>query len=384
MRKKVRGHIRKRGKASWAVVVDLPRGPDGKRRQKWVSVRGTKKDAERVLRGLLTELDKGAYVEPQKLTVGEFMERWLRDCARGRVSPGTFETYQVMAREHIIGGPIGRIPLAELRPLHIQELYAAMLERGLSPSTVNYVHILLRQALGHAVRWQMLARNPAEAVDAPRRERKEMRALDAAQVQALVRGIKDLRLLVPVVLAVGCGLRRSEITGLRWEDVDFQGGRLHISQTVQRLAGKGLVPLPTKTHRSRRAVALPAAVAAILKAWRKQQAQERLAAGPAWRETGLVCTAPGGGPLEPDWITKQFRKAAGELGLPPVRFHDLRHTHATLLLKANVHPKVVSERMGHAQVGVTLDVYSHVLPGMQEEAALAIDQILRAASPPAV
>ena len=377
----MKGHIRKRGKSSWAVVLDMGRDADGKRRQKWHSISGNRKDAQRELARLLNELNTGAYVEPSRMTISEFLDRWLADYAKPKVSPKTFERYQEMTDGHIRPA-LGSYLLPKLAPLHIQAFYSHALAAGrkdgrggLSAQSVVHFHRLLHKALAQAVKWQLLARNPVDAVEPPRAERKEMRALDEDETANLLGLLAENRLYMPTMLAVTTGLRRGEILGLRWGNVDLVAGTLTVVQSLEQTKD-GLRLKTPKTQRSRRSVALPAMTTAALRLHRSKQAEERLALGPVYDDEGFVCARPGGASWAPDVFSTAFAACVRRSGMKPFRFHDLRHTHASHLLRAGVHPKIVSERLGHSSVGITLDTYSHVLPGMQEGAVQLLDAAL--------
>jgi integrase len=387
----MKGHLRKRGPGVWAVVVELPRDPEGRRRQKWHTVHGTKAEAERELRRILRELDTGLYADPERLLVRDYLARWLSDHAKPNCSVRTYERYQELIQSYI-DPRVGHLPLAKLRPLHIQAMEADLLEggrtrrqeggpAGLSARTVLHVHRVLSTALRQAVRWQLLARNPAEAVRPPRPTRAPVQALDEEQTARLLAAAKGSPLhapvLAPVLVAVMTGLRRGELLALRWSDVDLEAATLSVAQTL-RVTHSGLVFAPPKTGKSRRLLALPPLVVETLREHRTRQLEERLRLGPVWEEHGLVFPGPDGRPWHPDTFTSAFRALCPRAGVK-VRFHDLRHSHATQLLKAGVHPKIVSERLGHSTVGITLDIYSHLLPGMQEEAVGRLEAALRAA-----
>jgi integrase len=377
----MKGHIRKRGKNSWAVVIFLGRDPSGKQHRKWHAVRGTRRDAQRELARLMNEINTGAYVEPARMTLSEFLDRWLADYAKPKVSPKTYERYQEMIDGHIRPALGGRL-LPKLAPLHIQSFYSRKLadgrkdaRGGLSAQSVVHFHRLLHRALAQAVRWQLLARNPVDAVEPPRAERQEMRALDEHETASLLSSLGGSRLYMPTLLAVSTGLRRGEILGLRWENVDLAASTLTVVQALEQTK-EGLRFKSPKTHRSRRSIALLAMAVEALRSHRAGQAEEKLALGPAYDDHDLVCPRPDGGPWPPDVFSTAFAAFVRRSGMKPFRFHDLRHSHATHLLKAGVHPKVVSERLGHSAIGITLDTYSHVLPGMQEDAVRLIDVAL--------
>lgn len=228
------------------------------------------------------------------------------------------------------------------------------------------------------MKWELLARNPADAVEPPQPVHQEMQVLDETETATLLGEIENSRLYVPVLLAITTGLRRGEILGLRWSDVDLIKGSVMVVSSLEQTV-EGLNLKSPKTHRSRRAVALPPLAVDALRTHRAEQAAERLAIGSNYNDNGLVCPAPGGSPWRPDVFSASFTKAIRRMDIRQVRFHDLRHSHATHLLRAGVHPKVVSERLGHSSVGITLDTYSHVLPGMQQDAVKLIDAALVAA-----
>ena len=377
------GHIRRRAK-KWAIVVELGRTAAGKRQQRWHSGYHRRKDAERDLPRILREMQTGTYVDPTKLTVGEYLEHWLDAFAKHNVAPKTYEGYAEFIQLYI-SPAIGHLPLTKLQPLHLQSYYSEMLrsgrrrgEGGLSAQTVLHHHRVIRQALQQAVRWQILARNPADAVEPPKPPAREMTALSEEHTAALLSVAKATRQHLPILLAVSTGLRRGEVLGLRWDDVDLEQGSLTVRQCLQRTRG-GLSFVPPKTQRSRRTVALPAFAVERLVQYRGEQAEEILRLGPAYQDDDLVIAREDGSPWSPDAFSKAFRALARKADLPRMTFHCLRHTHASQLCKAGVHVKVISERLGHSTVGITLDLYSHLLPGMDEDAAQRIDTALGAA-----
>ena len=386
----MRGHIVQRAPGSWSIVLNLGQDENGKYKQKWVTVKGTKKEAQRELSRLLRELDTGTYVEPAKLTVGQFLDRWLSDCARLTVSGKTYERYAQIVGTNI-NPALGHLQLGKLQPLHVQGFYAEALTAGrrdgraggLSPTTVLQFHRILREALQQAVKWQLLARNPADMVDPPRAAKPEQRALCPEGTRRLFEEVRNSTLYLPVILAAATGMRRGEICGLRWEDLVLRpaacppSGTLHVRRSLE-VTKAGLVFKPPKTAKGRRSIALPALAVETLLSHRERQAELRELLGPAWKDYGLVVAEADGSPRNPDLLSWQYANwMKRHPHLPRIRFQDLRHTHATLLLLQGENPKVVSERLGHSSVQITLDVYSHVLPGMQEGAASRLDAALR-------
>jgi integrase len=377
----MRGHIRRRGNGAYAVIIDLGRNADGKRRQKWHNVRGTKKDAEAELVKQLNALQTGSYVEPTRITVGQFLRRWLDDFAKSKVAAKTFERYDEIVRLHLSPN-IGHIRLARLHPLQIQELYSKMLKEGrkdghggLSARTVLHHHRVLREALQQAVRSLLLSRNPADAVQPPRSEREEVGTLDSKQASQLLALAKGTRLYLPILIALATGARRGEILALRWKDVDLPSGSATILQSLEQTKSGTRFKSP-KTKRSARSIQLPAFAVVALKQHKAEQAAQRLKVGEAYQDLGLVVARPDGLPWNPGSFTANFVAFAKRHGFEGLTYHHLRHTHATLLLGLNVHPKIVSERLGHSHIGLTMDTYSHVMPNMQREAAEMIDAVL--------
>lgn len=369
------GRIRRRGADSWEITVDLGNDAQGRRLRKFFTVRGKRSDADRKLREVMAALDRGLPVDTSKITVAEFMERWLKDYATPHTRPRTAESYRVIARVHIVPH-IGQLPLQKLQPADIQRMEAAILASGRSANTVQHVHRTLSQALKHAVKWGLLWRNPAQAVDAPRFARRETQVPDVAAVNAVLRMADATEYGAVLSFLAYTGCRRAEALGLRWQDVDMERGAASIVQTLHRVNGQGIVVLPPKSAKGRRAIALDQHTVALLRRHRTAQAERRLRLGDVYQNNGLVFAGPLGKPLDPATLTHVWQRVARKSGLSGVRLHDLRHFHATMLLSQGVHPKVVQERLGHATISITLDTYSHVVPGMQEAAAEAFAQAM--------
>jgi integrase len=321
-------------------------------------------------------------MEPDKTTMAQFLDRWL-DHIKTQVSPRSHERYVEIARK-ILAPLLGALILSKLQPAQISGAYVKALKSGrrdgqggLAPRTVHHMHRILKQALGQAVKWQMLTRNPADAVDPPKVERQSMNTYDMPQTAALLDAVRDTRMFIPTVLAVLCGLRRGEVAAVRWRSVDLAAASMSVVESAEQTKA-GIRYKEPKSGRAR-TVALSATVIEELKAWRVRQAQELLRIGSRPDGNTFVVTKADGSPLQPLSLTHEWVRVLGTTKLPRIRFHDLRHAHATHMLASGVHPKVASERLGHSKVGITMDLYSHVMPGMQDDAVAKVDAALRAA-----
>jgi integrase len=330
------------------------------------------------------ELD-AAPITPQPAagTVDAYLSQWLAH-AKGRVRGKTYEGYGGMLRLYL-SPALGGVPLRDLTPLHLQDLYSGLLARGLSGGTVLNLHLVLVQAFGQAARWGLVAVSPAAGVQPPRPRRPEMAVVDAPLAERILGAVCGTSFELPVAMAICTGMRRGEILGLRWKDLDPDYSVAHVRRSLQTTGGALRFEEP-KTRRSRRAVDLPETLRPYLDRQKAAQGTRR-AACPDWSDLDLVIDGGNGRPVNPDTLSSGWYRFARRRGLPHIRFHDLRHAHATLMLLQGVHPKVVSERLGHASVGITLDTYSHVLPTMQAEAVRAFDSLFttphRVALPPA-
>ncbi|MDI3269345.1 MAG: site-specific integrase, partial [Bacillota bacterium] len=313
--------------------------------------------------------------DPSRETLAQFLHRWMETVQKHQVRACTYEEYAKMIR---IAPTLGPIRLDKLQLAHLQALCATKLQQGLSANTVRIIHAILRKALAQGVKWGLLARNPAEAVDRPRIQRRDMPTLSVEEVQAFLAAAKEDRLYALYVLAITTGMRQGELLGLRWEDVDLKAGRLYVRRQLVWLRYAEPALSEPKTAKGRRTVELPGLAVEALRQHRKQQAKERLLAGPAWQDWGLVFTTRLGTPIHPSNLrTRSFQPLLKKAGLPLIRFHDLRHTHASLLLAAGVHPKLVQERLGHATVGITLDVYSHTVPPLHRQVVGIVEGLLK-------
>jgi integrase len=339
----------------------------------------TRADVAAKLAKALADRDGGLVFDSGTLTVGEYLDRWLKDSVQDTVRVTTYERYAEIVKLHI-EPVIGRIKLKALTPTHLQGLYRDRLDAGLSPATVNKIHVVLHKALKQAVRWSLIPRNVTEAVTAPRPAPEEVRPLDAGQVTTLLRAAREAgdRLEALYVLAVSTGARQGELLALKWEDVDFERKTLRLRRTLTR--NKGTITLgQPKTAKSRRTVPLTARAVAALKHHKAAQNEERLRLAGLYEDRGLVFANEAGGIVNPSNLRQRsFARLLKLAGLPEtVRFHDLRHTCATLLLSRGQHPKLVQELLGHANISITLDTYSHVIPGMGDHTARAMEDALK-------
>jgi integrase len=364
----MKGHVRERGKGHWYAVLDI-RDPAGKRRRKWISLQAKGKRAAQIeCAALITEIQKGTAVEQSRLTVSTYLEQWLEH-VRPNVAAKTHERYSGIVRANIAPA-IGTVVLTKLQPITISTAYSAALAR-LSPRSVQHMHRVLSQACKQAVRWRLLARNPCDDCDPPRIERRDMKVWNVETISTALQLAQSWRVHIPMVLAALCGLRRGEIAALRWRHVDLDRAQLSVVESAEQT--KAGVRYKAPKNGKGRTVALPVMVVSELRAHRLRQAQELLQLGVRLNDETFVCAREDGEALQPNSIGHAWDRFLASTELPRIRFHDLRHSHATIMLKSNIHPKIVSERLGHSRVALTMDTYSHVIPGMQEGAAAAID-----------
>jgi integrase len=368
----MRGTVERYG-SGWRYRVELAHDPaTGHRR---FSTKGgflTERDARRALNRVLVAIDDGVHPGRTRIVTTDYLGEWV---ARAKVDlkPTTAAGYghavQTLAKA------FGAVRLQDLTPLMIEGLYSQLLDRGFAPKTVRNIHMVLHRALADAERLGLIARNPARSAHAPSVSRKEQGTWSPEQLSQFL-GITARDPLHGVfVLLATTGMRRGEVVGLRWVDVDLDRGVVSVVHTITTVHGRP-VESTTKTAKSRRRVSLDATSVAVLRLHRAAQREQRLQLGPGWADHGLVFCRYDGSPLHPDYVTRRFRTLVEETGLPRIRLHDLRHTYATLALQAGVHPKVVSERLGHATVGITLDLYSHVAPSLDQQAAEVVAGLL--------
>ena len=368
----MRGCITKR-KSSWAFVIDIGKDPkSGKRKQKWKSGFATKKEAEIALANVLAELGRtGEYTEPSNEFFGDFLLMWLEH-RKNQVRPGTFKTAKWLIHNYIIPN-IGAISISKLAPIHLQSLYDE-LRKKLSTQSIVHCHRTIKMALEDACTWGKIPKNVANLVKPPKIVAEKFRVWDEGQLRTFLEIARSHRLYIAFLLAASTGMRQGEILGLRWKDIDFEKATLSVSQALAR-DHKGFMLGEPKTSSSRRTIALPLNVIRALKQHRKLQLAEKLAAE-RYEDHGLVVQTLVGTPVSPRNFARVWYSLLKRAGVPKIRFHDLRHTHATLMLKQGTHPKIVSERLGHSSIQVTLDTYSHLLPNMQAAAAESFGKLL--------
>ena len=361
---------RKDGRWVGQYLVYLSSGP----KYRYIYAKTRKLAAEKLTKAM-ADRDGGFVFDDENLTLSDFLDIWLSECVKDTIRASTFERYKGIADLHI-SPALGRLRLKALTPAHIQGFYRGRLDTGLSPATVQKIHVVLHSAVSQAVKWSLVPRNVTEAATAPRPSPKEMRPLSAEEVRRLQEAATGDRLEALWVLAVHTGMRQGELLALKWTDLDLEAGKVSVRRTLTRESGHYTLGEP-KTKRSRRTVKLTGPATETLKSHLSRQMEDMDQLGDLYRDQGLVFTTASGAPLNPSNVrNRNLRRLLKKAGLPQIRFHDLRHTCATLLLSQNVHPKIVQEMLGHATVAITLDTYSHVLPGMGDRAAAAIEDAL--------
>lgn len=365
------GSLTRRPDGRWEARITLENG------QRKSFYAATRQAAARKLAAALRDRDAGLPIVGDKQTLAQFLGAWL-ETIHPNVKPKTYRSYEQLLRVHVLP-TLGDVPLSKLSAQQLQVLYARRLEAGSSTTTVHHVHAVLHRALESAFRLGLVQRNVGDLVDAPRMRHHELRVLTPSQVRTLLDAAKGDRLEALYVVALSTGMRQGELLALKWSHVDLDRRVVMVMATVQYVKGGGYTFLAPKTRRSRRKIALPLVAVEALRRHKDRQQLERLRLGHAWEDLDLVFANAIGRPLDGTNVLRQcLHPLLLRAGLPLLRFHDLRHTAATLLFHKGVHPKIVSELLGHATVSITLDIYSHMLPDMQEQASAAMDDMLKA------
>src|SRR5665647_780991 len=413
----MQGHVRKRGKGSWEYIADIgmheaercreckrrfwverrPRGTCPKcggklveteeRRRQTKSGFSTGREAQAAMNKVLVAVEERSFVAPSKLSLREYLKNEWLPAIEATIRPSSFRAYKQHVECHICPH-LGSVQMQKLSGSQINALYAKLAlngkkdgKSGLSALTIRHVHATLHRALKDAVRWERLMRNPIDAADPPSIRgdgTRELKTWSAEQLRAFLTSTRDDRLAPIWHLLAMTGMRRGEALGLRWEDVDLEAGRVSVRRALIPNGAVVVVSEP-KTAKGRRSVALDPETVEVLKRQAARQLEDQDRKGDAWTDTGLVFTKEDGEAWHPEVVSRFFRSAVKRSRLPEIRLHDLRHTHATLALRAGIHPKVVSERLGHATIAITLDTYSHAIPAMQEEEAVLIADLVFAA-----
>ena len=375
----MRGYIKKRAKGSYTIVLSLGKDESGKKRQHWETVKGNKVNAEKRLVELQQQLFQGTYVKPSPSTTGEFLEHWL-SIYKPNLSPRSYERYRDIIRRHIIPC-IGKVPLTQLKPEHLQKHYASIQDNGLSACTVRYHHAVIHVALKSALKWGIITHNPSDAVELPKTRTIEMKTWGEQDINTFLDSAKESTYYPLFYTALFTGMRRSELLGLKWGDIDFVMSQIYVSKGLHQLKTGEYIFTEPKSSKSRRTISMSPSTYLVLKEHYEKQSIERLIIGSKQSDDDLVFCTPDWKPLRPNSITRAWKTIAVKCGLPEIRLHDTRHTHASIMLKQGIHPKIVQERLGHSSIEITLDTYSHVVPGLQEAAAKRFDCLINSKEP---
>lgn len=370
------GQIIKRGENTWYIRIFLGRDADGKRKYFNKTIHGTKKEAQKYLTAKTREKDLGVFVEPASMPLSEFLDRWLEEIAINKLRARTFENYESLLNCHV-RKILGAKRLSDIQAYEVQKLYNDMKKAKYSPKTIRHVHNVLSSAFKQAVRWKMLMQNPCEFCELPRMEKVEMMYFTPKETTKFLEAAKDDKFFPAFLLAIETGMRPEEYLGLQWKDVNFENKSVSVRRALVVKKGGGFIFTEPKTKKSRRSIPISNTLIKALKGHRRKQLEERLKLGANYQTFDLVFASEIGTPLlHGNLLRRHFKPIRDKAKLPKIRLYDLRHTTATLLLSAGENPKVVSERLGHASIVLTLDTYSHVLPSMQKTATNKMEKLM--------
>ncbi|MFW6047195.1 MAG: tyrosine-type recombinase/integrase [Candidatus Woesearchaeota archaeon] len=377
-------HIRKTDSGSYEAFIDMGKDPSTGKRKQFTKTFKQKNEAKLWAAKKIHERENGIVTDPNNYTVREYLLQWLKDYAELNLSPTTYDGYSMIINTHLIPA-LGQLKLKNLKPMHIQSYQSKKIrsgrkdgqEGGLSKKTLLQHHRVLSKALKQAVQWQLINYNPAQAVPAPSPEKPEINTLTKEEIDTLLDASNGKWIYNFIFVAVYTGMRRGELLGLRWKDINFNDKKIYIRQTLVTKSGEGKVFKKPKTKTSVRQIDISDRVIEVLKKVKKEQVEYRLLFGPDYNENlNLVFCNETGYPFSPDTPGRRFKRIAQKINLDNYTLHDLRHSHATLMLKAGVHPKIVQERLGHSSINITLDTYSHVIPSMQKESVDKFDNVM--------
>jgi integrase len=374
----MKGYIKSRSKTgkSQTIILDFGTDPSsGKRKQTWISVKGSRQDAERRLAEALRQVEAGTFVKPSKTTLADYLNRWLTDYVKPNLSPRSFERYESIVRVHLVPS-LGRIPLTQLKPENLQAHYADMTGNGLGPRSVRYHHVVLHKALQTALKLGLTGRNAADDVEVPCAGRTEIQVWTEDELNRFLEAAKDTPHYTLFYIALFTGLRRSELLALRWQDIDLVQGRISVGRCLHHLGNGEYIYAPPGIDKRARVIDLPPSALLVLQSYRRAaEIVSGTFADDGLKDTDLVFNNLGR-PLRPNTVTRAWSVTASRAGVRRIRFHDARHTHAVLMLRQGVHPKIVQERLGHSSLAITLDTYSGVSPDVRESAASRFDEVL--------
>jgi integrase len=363
------GTITQRKDGRWEARISLE---DGKRKVLYGKTQRAVRDK---LIAARRQVQQGLPLPHERLTLGAWLTEWLETVARVSVHPSTFRAYLGYVNHRLLTHRTARQALTRVSPSDLDRLFADLRQAGLKPRTVEQIRAIIRRSLNVALKRSLVVRNVATLTDPPHVERNEAPALSSEEARRLLGALRAEPRYPLYAFALATGLRLGELLGLRWEDVDLDTGIVRVRQAAQRIAQETRF-VPPKTNRSRRQIVIPASTIALLRSHRARQAEQRLALGSEWGDSGLIFTNDFGAPLVGTSVTNGFQRALARAGLPRMRFHDLRHGTASLLLAEGVNPRVVMERLGHSTIALTLGTYSHVIPALDQEAAMRLDRAL--------
>lgn len=371
----MRGCITKRSKNSYSISIYLGKDNNGKKKYKWYTVNGNKREAERFLNEKINELNNGILVLNDKMYIKNFLEFWYNEYCIVQLAVTTYESYKRNIDKYI-NPYIGNIKLIELKPLQLQSLYNELLKK-LSKKTVLYIHRIIHKALNQALKWQLVIRNVADCVVAPKPDNYKSTVLDDKEITQLLKTTKNTEIYIPVLIAVGTGLRRGEILGLTWDNIDFENKTLTVEKSLVPTKNKLQLTTP-KTEKSKRTIYISDTIIKELKELKYNQNLIKKFLKENYLDNNLIVCKTNGDFYSPTKLNHTFRKILIEYNLPLIRFHDLRHTHASLLLKENVNAKLISERLGHSNISTTMNIYSHTYNSSNKEIAETFNKFLKA------